>query len=422
MTRYREWPEHLWLDADAVVGGPPCQAFSVAGSRAGLADARGNLTLTYANLIDHADHVRRAHGRKPVVALYENVPGLLSSGDNAFGCLLAGLAGEDEPLQPAGKRWTNAGGVCGPARTVAWRTLDAQHFGLAQRRRRVFVVASARAGFDPLAVLLEWDGVRRDTAPSRCQGEEAAAGTRRGAPSGDHVGPLTASHGPNGHGGSALHGDQHVLAWGGNDTRGPIDAAAALNANRGCHNPGDFEAGTLLTVVIPIDMRQASRGATMTNNRKPGASGGAPGTGIGDDGDPSPTVSTSHAPAIAFNARQDPDSWIERTGPLDTFSNTQAAAVTGDITHTLNTANNGKGCSEDGTGRGVPTVAVQGMQVRRLTPEECEALQGFPRGYTQVPYRGKPAADGPRYAAIGNSWAVPCVRWIAARINEHLGQ
>ena len=152
---------------DMLCGGTPCQAFSVAGLRASLSDERGNLTLKFVELADAIDHVRVRAGKPESIVLWENVPGVLSTKDNAFGCFLAGLAGEDEPLQPSGGRWSNAGAVYGPARAIAWRTLDAQYFGVAQRRRRVFVVASARNGFDPAAVLFEWDGVRRDTAPSR---------------------------------------------------------------------------------------------------------------------------------------------------------------------------------------------------------------------------------------------------------------
>ena len=152
---------------DVLCGGTPCQAFSVAGLRESLADERGNLTLKFVELADAIDHVRVTRGDEPSIVFWENVPGVLSTKDNAFGCFLAGLAGEDEPLEPPGGRWANAGAVYGPARAVAWRTLDAQYFGLAQRRRRVFVVASARDGLDPATVLFEWDGMRRDSAPSR---------------------------------------------------------------------------------------------------------------------------------------------------------------------------------------------------------------------------------------------------------------
>lgn len=156
---------------DALVGGTPCQAFSVAGRREGLADARGQLTLSYVDLADAIDRVRADDGDQPCIIVWENVPGVLSSKDNAFGCFLAGLAGEDVPLEPPGKKWGNAGVVLGPKRAIAWRIIDAQYVGLAQRRRRVFVVASAREGFDPAAILLEFDGVRRDSAPRREAGE-----------------------------------------------------------------------------------------------------------------------------------------------------------------------------------------------------------------------------------------------------------
>ncbi len=158
---------------DLFCGGTPCQAFSVAGLRKSLDDARGNLSLTFCEIANAIDHVRSAGGKPASIIKWENVPGVLSTKDNAFGCFLGALAGEDDALVPPGGRWANAGFVDGPQRAVAWRVLDAQYFGVAQRRRRVFVVASARAGFDPAAVLFEFDGLRRDTAPSRETGKVA---------------------------------------------------------------------------------------------------------------------------------------------------------------------------------------------------------------------------------------------------------
>lgn len=139
---------------DVLVGGTPCLAFSVAGMREGLADPRGALTIKYVELADATDYVRASRREPPCVIVWENVPGVLSDKGNAFGCSLGALAGEDCELQPSGKRWPDAGCVYGPKRTIAWRVLDAQYFGLAQRRRRLFVVASARDGFDPTEVLL----------------------------------------------------------------------------------------------------------------------------------------------------------------------------------------------------------------------------------------------------------------------------
>lgn len=152
---------------DVFCGGTPCQAFSVAGLRESLADERGNLTLKFVEIADAIDHVRTRRGDDECIVFWENVPGVLSTKDNAFGCFLGGLAGEDGPLEPPGGKWANAGCVFGPKRAVAWRLFDAQFFGLAQRRRRVFVVASSRTDFNPIQVLFERDGLRRDDPPTR---------------------------------------------------------------------------------------------------------------------------------------------------------------------------------------------------------------------------------------------------------------
>lgn len=285
MSKFREWPDELFAEADAIVGGPPCQAFSVAGLRNGLNDDRGNLTLTYAEMIDHADAIRSLHGKPPVVVLYENVPGLLSDKTGAYGCFLAALAGEAVALEPPGSRWTDAGCVFGPKRAIAWRVLDAQYFALAQRRRRVFVVASARDGFDPATVLFEWDGVRRDSPPSREAGQIPAAGTGAGAAvgfqssqSGVRLGDTHATLDANN--GSRRHnGVIHATAFGGNNTAGPIDVATARNACASASGRMDFESETFLV-----------------------------------------------QSAVAFNARQDPDHWHDRTGPLDTDGGTQAVS------------------------------------------------------------------------------------------------
>ncbi|MDB6080541.1 MAG: Site-specific methylase, partial [Akkermansiaceae bacterium] len=171
LLEFMTWPEDLLARVDVLVGGTPCQAFSVAGLRQSLADARGNLTLIYVQLIARIDALRARHGRPPVICVWENVPGVLSTGDNAFGCFLAALAGECVPLQPPGGKWSHAGYVRGPLRAIAWRSLDAQYFGVPQRRQRVFAVASARDGFRPEAVLFEFEGLRRDSPPRREAGQ-----------------------------------------------------------------------------------------------------------------------------------------------------------------------------------------------------------------------------------------------------------
>jgi DNA (cytosine-5)-methyltransferase 1 len=427
MTKFREWPEEIFANADAVVGGPPCQAFSVAGTRNGLNDDRGNLTLTYAELINHADAIRFIHGKPPVVVLYENVPGLLSDKTGAFGCFLAGLAGEDDPLEPPGGRWSDAGYVHGPQRSIAWRVLDAQYFGLAQRRRRVFVVASARAGFDPAEVLFEFDGVRRDSAPSREAWEETAGTLASRTTGGGFPGTDEACSGylqpvirmAHGQGG----GDKpHVLApvafvqnsrdevrLMGGDGQIVGGLAAEAGMKRQCY--------VLSPACYPLLEVGKRTGKSTTDPRA--------GLGIGGDQDPMYTLQAGAQHGVC---------------------------VTGDITHTLK--DEGLDGSEDGTGRGQPIVAftteqtpkhnndcaltltkqsptgggqiqsvMVGSAVRRLTPRECEFLQGFPRSYTAIPWRKKPAEDcpdGPRYKALGNSMAVPCMRWIGLRIERQM--
>lgn len=407
---------------DMLCGGTPCQAFSVAGLRESLADDRGNLTLKFVELADAIDHVRIRAGKPAAVVFWENVPGVLSTKDNAFGCFLGGLAGEDGALEPPGGKWANAGCVYGPQRAVAWRTLDAQYFGVAQRRRRVFVVASARNDFDPATVLFEWDGLRRDTAPSREAGQTTAAtldartkgggfpGTDGAA--GGHVVPtIDASFGrlQGCSGQDANHGHGHLLAFGGNNTGGPIDVATARNACASASGRMDFESETFLvqpthtlrgegfdasedgtgrgTPLIPVAFDTTQITSPQNgSNPKPGDAC-------------HPLAAGAHAPAAAFN-------W-----------NAQAAQAA-QLPHEGRdyTINDGLTCSQQG-------AVATAMQVRRLTPVECERLQGFPDGYTAIPWRKKPASecpDGPRYKALGNSWAVPNVRWIGWRIHNAL--
>lgn len=292
---------------DVLVGGTPCQAFSVAGLRAGLDDARGQLTLSFVDLANAIDENRAQLGKPPAVVWWENVPGVLSDKTNAFGCFLAGLAGESSELHPTGGKWTNAGCVFGSHRAIAWRVLDAQYFGVAQRRRRVFVVASARNGFDPAKILFEFEGVRRDIAPSRSKGQEVA-------------GTITTSAGKCDQAGSVA-GQLVSAALGSSSPQG----AAALNQ--------------------PIGLDE------------------------------------------------------EQNAMIDAFGTLKARM---------------------GGGGFEGTVMQSDKSVRRLTPTECERLQGFPDGHTLIPIKGKPASDAPRYKALGNSMAVPVMRWIGARIAQHL--
>ena len=309
---------------DLFCGGTPCQAFSVAGLRRSLDDDRGNLSLTFCEIANAIDTRRQDAGLVPAIIFWENVPGVLNTKDNAFGCFLGALAGEDEPLIAPGGRWSNAGCVYGPQRAVAWRVLDAQYFGVAQRRRRVFVVASARDNFDPAAVLFESEGVRRDIAPSREEGEVTPTLTKE-----------------------------------------------CTGVSRTGHN----EDGWYVTAPRLTGMHQTV-GALCADSH--------PGAYSGQD-----AYTGRLIPAVAH--------------PITFGAQMSAPQTDVDLVQTLQAKN--------------PMAVMQSMAVRRLTPIECERLQGFPDGYTNIPWRkADESPDGPRYKALGNSWAVPVVRWIGKRI------
>ncbi|MGR4041544.1 DNA cytosine methyltransferase [Pseudomonas sp. 910_21] len=397
---------------DVLVGGTPCQAFSVAGMREGLTDPRGALTIKYVELADAVDYVRAGQRKPASVIVWENVPGVLSDKGNAFGCFLGALAGEDCELQPSGKKWQDAGCVYGPKRTIAWRILDAQYFGLAQRRRRVFVVASARNGFDPTEVLFEREGVRRDSAPRRGEGEDAAGtitgGARKnGGYSTDDI-PLAAPA-LRAQSQSSHRADSEVFipvsVYGGNNTSGPIDIAPARNACASASGRMDFESEAF--VVHGTQDPCISIGQAHTLGRNNGQENAVLAFSCKDQGSDFGEI----APTLRV---------MSHSGSHANAGGQVAVCITGDITHTLK-ADDFDGC-EDGAGRGQP-ITSGASDVRRLTPTECERLQGFPDDYTRISYRGKPAEecpDGPRYKAIGNSKAVPVVRWIGRRILKQL--
>lgn len=163
------------IDApDILCGGTPCVAFSVAGKRLSLADARGNLTLVFCQIADAIETTRTKLRLPPPIIFWENVPGVLHTKDNAFGCFLGELVGSSAALEVDSGRWPSVGFVAGPKRTLAWRTLDAQYFGVPQRRRRVFVVASAREDFDPSEVLFESDSLSGNFETSGSEGQETS--------------------------------------------------------------------------------------------------------------------------------------------------------------------------------------------------------------------------------------------------------
>ena len=409
--------DHMWIeDADVLVGGTPCQAFSVAGLRRSLDDDRGNLSLEFVRLADAIDDLRSTRGRAPAIILWENVPGVLSVKDNAFGCFLAALAGDVAPYVPPRGKWTDAGVVAGPQRTVAWRILDAQYFGLAQRRRRVFVVASAREGFDPAEVLFEREGVRRDTAPRREAGQRTAPTVTSGPPfsrtgndrteaealitNGSHWdGPeyphptLNQSRNTGGVGqsnqelfsqrGAYLAAAGYMVPVAFHPTQDPISSTDGSTHALGC---GSSQGQASIAVAFPINTQLGLRGAETSNTSREGI-------GIGNEGDPSFTLQAGHGHAVAFSIM-----------PMNSGKDYKARET--DIAQPLMT--NPVGGNQGGD------YVAQSMAVRRLTPKECERLQGFPDDYTAIPG----AADGPRYKALGNSMAVPVMHWIGERIQK----
>jgi DNA (cytosine-5)-methyltransferase 1 len=434
---------------DLFCGGTPCQAFSVAGLRRSLDDARGNLSLTFCEIANAIDDVRRARGDDECIVLWENVPGVLSTQDNAFGCFLSALAGCDTTIDPlAATGWTNAGVVAGPQRTVAWRVLDAQYFGVAQRRRRVFVVASSRDGFDPAAVLFEFDGVRRDTAPSREAGKVAptipsrsTAGGGLGTDFDCDGGVITMAHGQ---GGAEIGFDRGPTLTCNHEA--PIAAYSIMPMNSGKdYKARQVEVAQPLMAGGPVGGNQGGDFIlqSVTHSlRGEGFDASEDGTGrgtllvpvagsicahsfIGGAGGRPEGAAAGHFVPVAFHPTQDPISSTDVCHAIGTGSGQGCATAAVDVdtyNHTITGDYTGSLTTTGGPPLSGPGV-LQAMQVRRLTPTECERLQGFPDGYTQIPWRKKPAnqcPDGPRYKALGNSWAVPVVRWIGSRINAML--
>lgn len=357
---------------DVLVGGTPCQAFSVAGLRNGLADERGQLTLAFVELVNAIDEKRTEQGKPPVIVVWENVPGVFSSKDNAFGCFLGGLAGESCSVESPGKRWSNAGYVLGPERAIAWRVLDAQFFGVAQRRRRVFVVATARGNIDPAKILFESESLRRDTPPCR-------------------------------------------------KTRQIVAPDAGYRLTNGSHWDGEHNPHPTLNQSFNTGGIGASN-QELFSQRGSGIVGAFRMRAFGDY--------TSDETASTVKARDHKDA----TDLAVTYSDVRRTLLA--KSKTLTSANSGSNQS--------PAI-IQNMAVRRLTPVECERLQGFPDNHTLIPTQKRKqimaeeyaylrhhqpeltaeqayrlAADGPRYKAIGNSMAVPVMRWIGSRIEEAL--
>jgi len=307
MTKFEEWNIG---PIDLLVGGTPCQSFSVAGLRAGLDDPRGDLMLTFLAI---------ARRHRPRWLVWENVPGVLSSnGGEDFACLLRGLA-------ELGYGW-------------CYRVLDAQYWGVAQRRRRVFLVGCLGDWHPAAAVLLERSSLSGHPAPSREPREGAAP--------------------------SPVPGVANCLT---------------SRMHKGINTTVD--EGQTPIVEIP---------EVMCTLRSSGAGFDRPGNAA--------TEHETYLP-VAFSVREDAIADNFSANELE-VSNAVTALRPSVQSHHAQTF-------------------IAEMAVRRLTPRECERLQGFPDDYTDIPWRGQShSPDGPRYRALGNSMAVPVMNWIGKRINQ----
>ena len=400
MTQHEHWPLQPG-SIDLLVGGTPCQSFSVAGLRKGLHDPRGGLMLTYLEI---------ARRLRPRWVVWENVPGVLSSGGGRdFGSFLGAM------------------GLLGYG--VAYRVLDAQWCrthrhprAVPQRRRRVFVVGCLGDWERAAKVLFECESVQRDSAPRRAQGEGAAsdaegcAGTvsskwakGTGGPAGDECYNLTTGY--------RWQNDRDGLVQ-----DGTAPACRASSGSSGFHEMNH-------PVVVQGDTRATTLAVAFANRTRDGikvpeimADGIVPALTNPGDGGRSDAINV----AVGFNwqngggygnANDGLGITFEGTGPLQRC-NTPAVARC--VAPTITAGNDPSRSPQSAeVTQQVAAVHAASMTVRRLTPRECERLQGFPDDYTLIPWRKKAAADcpdGPRYKALGNSMAVNCMAWIGERI------
>lgn len=504
-------------DADALCGGTPCQAFSIAGLREGLADDRGNLTLQFVKLANAIDALRRAAGKPPIWIIWENVPGVLSTNDNAFGNFLGALCGTGAPILPPKERgkprsWYNAGVVDGPERCAAWRVLDAQHFGLAQRRKRVFLIARAGAGkwavadaLLPLIAGRDWHTAprreaRQGTAPTLAARTTAGGGLGTDAELDGALiaGSISAQGVQNGQ----CDRDNLVMAHGQKNAEIVSDGSPSLTCNHeppilirmreGRDGGGKgplYSEDQSLTLATANDQVLAFQGkASATNSMNPGAVAPTMDRGKADGlmvafnihGTPATAGASKTDIHAALRARAPGGSEASTTTVIafqpGNISRGAGSEPSEDVFPTLK-ADHGRGMSDQDPHVAIDPVRYGGSQqdtlhdssgvlntlpagtnnnggsytktvdgnthVRRLTPRECERLQGFPDDYTLVPaqwftfrhaetarqfrrgqYRyvymekSEPMADGPRYKMCGNSWATQVARYVGEQIER----
>lgn len=339
---------------DVLVFGSPCQDLSVAGTRMGFQDGtRSNLFYEALRIFDYA----RKHNNCRF-ALWENVPGAFSSNKGAdFTAVVREMAGLQDITTPT-NGWGNTGVALGENGLLEWRVLDAQYFGLAQRRKRVFAILDTGDWFNRPPILFEQESVRGDTPPSRTQGGETT--TTPNSSSTTSSGQVL-----------AFQSSHNNVAVKDNITP-PILAAQGTTGNKGVYG---------LQPKLYSAMREISPTLCATHYKDPMCVGIPNKVGI-----------------ISGNI----------IGRKPTNGGNQVGVYEGDVAPTLTTADN--------------HAVISDYIVRRLTPIECERLMGFPDGYTDVPNNGKPASNSARYKALGNSMAVPVMQWIGKQIQQAVGE
>jgi DNA (cytosine-5)-methyltransferase 1 len=375
MTNYKQW--RFDEPIDLLVGGTPCQSFSVAGLRKGLEDPRGNLALTYVGLLDHF---------KPKWFIWENVPGVLSSnGGQDFSAFLSALA------------YIGYG--------FAYRVLDAQYFGVPQRRRRVFVVGHSGGWEHPAKVLFEPGCLSRDLTKGRKKREETPA---HAIPS--IVGTLDTECG----GGKLSHQSAtngHIIPqfWNGSQI---AETLTCTSDDQRMPDKNKFQAVIQVYENHPSDSRVKEMGdvcQTVTST-----------WGMGGGNIPFVQQAVAIQDTSGRDKSQNGKGWNEEVSyTLDATGLQGVACIGGQHPNAAMSVEQAPTLTNAmGAGGGHVPLVNQTMAVRRLTPTECERLQGFPDGYTDIMPNGKQTPDGSRYKALGNSMAVPVMRWIGERINK----
>jgi DNA (cytosine-5)-methyltransferase 1 len=377
MTKFTKWPDGT---IDLLCGGTPCQSFSVAGLRKGLDDPRGNLMLTYVGI---------AARYRPRWLVWENVPGVLSSNAGKdFGTLLGSLAELGYGF--------------------AYRILDAQYFGVPQRRRRVFVVGYLGDWRRAAAVLFERHSLSRDPAPRRETRQDVTGTLNARASGGGGLGTDFECDG-----GLVLHslrGEGFDASEDGTGRGTPLVACAV--ALRGRQDGATIEIGDNQGFALRASQGGGDKAHVLVP-MSPIAfdckSSGQNGFGVGEIASTMRTNGGGHL-AVAFDSTQ-------ITSPQN-GSNPQP----GDPCHTLGKNQHEPAiafCEKTGAiDASKPRNVAHNMRIRRIMPLECERLQGFADHYTSITINGKPASDSARYKALGNSMAVPVLRWIGERIQQ----